>query len=128
MDKPAASAYLSTMPKRTTQPPDLLHPIQVVTRRTGISSDVLRVWEKRYAVVAPERASNGRRLYSDGDIERLRLLAEATRTGRSISRVAALSTPALIAMLAEEDRPERRPRRGPATAVPRTPDADLLEP
>ena len=115
------------MPKRITQRPDLLHPIQVVTRRTGISSDVLRIWEKRYAVVIPERSSNGRRLYSDADIERLRLLAEATRTGRSISQVAALPTASLLAMLADENRPDLRSRRNPAAAVARTPDADLLD-
>ena len=27
------------------------HPIQVVARRTGLTADVLRAWEKRYAVV-----------------------------------------------------------------------------
>ena len=29
------------------------HPIQVVARRTGVSLDLLRAWEKRYAVVVP---------------------------------------------------------------------------
>jgi hypothetical protein len=116
------------MPKRAT--PDLaaLHPIQVVTRRTGLSADVLRVWEKRYAVVTPVRSTNGRRLYSDADIERLRLLVEATRTGRTIGRVAALPTAELVTLLAEEDRPVLRPRRGSAGAVLHaTPAADLLE-
>ena len=37
------------MPKRAPHPA-VLHPIQVVTHRTGVSADVLRVWEKRYAV------------------------------------------------------------------------------
>jgi MerR family transcriptional regulator, light-induced transcriptional regulator len=62
------------MPMRTSALPAILHPIQVVTRRTGVSADVLRVWEKRYAVVTPIRSASGRRLYSDADIERLRLL------------------------------------------------------
>jgi DNA-binding transcriptional MerR regulator len=60
------------------------HPIQVVARRTGLSPDVLRVWEKRYQAVEPGRTKTGRRLYSDDDIERLRLLREATSRGRRI--------------------------------------------
>ena len=84
------------MPKRT-PPPAILHPIQVVTRRTGVSADVLRVWEKRYAVVTPVRSPSGRRLYSDADIERLRLLVQAKRTGRTIGQIAALSAAALVA-------------------------------
>ena len=47
------------------------HPIQVVVRRTGLSADLLRAWERRYAAVEPGRTSTGRRLYSDRDIERL---------------------------------------------------------
>ena len=76
--------------------PEVLHPIQVVTRRTGVSADVLRVWEKRYAVVTPVRSASGRRLYSDADIERLRLMVQTTRTGRTIGQVAALPTAALV--------------------------------
>ena len=65
-----------------------LHPIGVVAERTGLSLDVLRVWERRYGVVQPTRDEGGRRLYSDADIERLRLLAEATSGGRAIRQVA----------------------------------------
>src|SRR3954471_9946883 len=101
------------MSQRTPHPA-ILHPIQVVTHRTGISADVLRVWEKRYAVVAPVRSTNGRRLYTDADIERLRLLVEVTRTGRTIGQIAALDDAALIALLAEGDRPTANPRGGPA--------------
>ena len=98
------------MPKRAPHPA-VLHPIQVVTHRTGVSADVLRVWEKRYAVVTPVRSSSGRRLYSDADIERLRLLVQATRTGRTIGQVAALPTAALVNLLGEEGPTTPRPRR-----------------
>src|SRR5678810_782943 len=98
------------MAARSSAPPDILHPIQIVTRRTGLSADVLRVWEKRYAVVTPVRSSSGRRLYSDADIERLRLLVQATRTGRTIGQVAALPTEALVELLGEEGPTTPRPR------------------
>lgn len=79
------------------------HPIQVVARRTGLTPDALRAWEKRYHTVSPERHTGGRRLYSDADIERLSLLRRATMSGRRISDIAALETRELRAMVAEDD-------------------------
>jgi DNA-binding transcriptional MerR regulator/methylmalonyl-CoA mutase cobalamin-binding subunit len=78
------------------------HPIGVVSERTGLSADVLRVWERRYAVVKPARADGGQRMYSDADVERLRLLHVATLAGRSIGRIAHHSTEEL-ARLVDED-------------------------
>jgi len=116
------------MPTRARHPA-VLHPIQVVTRRTGISADVLRVWEKRYAVVTPLRSANGRRLYTDADIDRLRLLVEVTRTGRTIGQVAALDNAALVARLADEERPARTQHGEQAESAPPAPPAaaDLLD-
>src|SRR4051794_32783934 len=78
------------------------HPIAVVAERTGLSQDVLRVWERRYGAVHPVRSPSGQRLYRDADVERLRLLNAATQAGRSIRHVAALSTEA-ISQLVNED-------------------------
>ena len=64
------------------------YPIGVVARRTGLSKDVLRVWESRYGVVSPARSDSGRRLYSEADVERLALLRQATAAGWSIGEVA----------------------------------------
>ena len=128
MDNPSTLQRPRLMPKRASHPA-ILHPIQVVTRRTGVSADVLRVWEKRYAVVTPVRSSNGRRLYSDADIERLRLLVQATRTGRAIGQVAALPTGALLKLLGEEAPAAHRPRRRERALAPVTPPAaaELLD-
>lgn len=63
-------------------------PIGVVARRTGLSKDVLRVWESRYGTVRPSRSESGRRLYTESDVERLALLKAATSAGWSISEVA----------------------------------------
>ncbi len=92
------------MPKRSApSPAGAVHPIQVVVRRTGLSADVVRVWEKRYGVVTPVRTATGRRLYSDADVARLQLLARATLTGRTIGQVAALPAAALAAVVRESD-------------------------
>ena len=67
------------------------HLIQVVNRRTGLSSDVIRVWEKRYNAVVSHRNETNRRLYSDKDIDKLTLLRRAIQAGRRIGDIAALS-------------------------------------
>jgi DNA-binding transcriptional MerR regulator/methylmalonyl-CoA mutase cobalamin-binding subunit len=72
----------------TTQP--TLHSVRVVARRTGLTPDLLRAWEKRYQVVQPARSAGGQRNYSDADIERLQLLVKVTAAGRSIGQVAGL--------------------------------------
>ncbi len=78
------------------------HPIQVVARRTGLARDRIRQWERRYEVVSPERSDGGHRLYTDQDVERLRLLARVVEAGRRISDVAPMSD-ADLALLARED-------------------------
>ena len=78
------------------------HPMRVVTRRTGLSPELLRVWERRYRVVTPARTQTGRRLYSDSEIERLHLLYRATLGGRSIGTIASLPSPALVELLRQD--------------------------
>ncbi|MGB1778591.1 MAG: MerR family transcriptional regulator, partial [Longimicrobiales bacterium] len=84
----------------TTEP---RHPIRVVAQRTGLSTPVLRAWERRYGVVTPSRSDGGQRLYSDDDIRRLQLLATAVDGGRSIGLIADLELPQLEALI-DEDR------------------------
>jgi DNA-binding transcriptional MerR regulator/methylmalonyl-CoA mutase cobalamin-binding subunit len=76
------------------------HPIQVVARRTGLSADLIRAWERRYNAVSPERTQIGRRLYSDQDIDRLALLRRAIHAGRRIGDVAQLSRTELARLVA----------------------------
>ena len=80
---------------------DSHHAIKVVARRTGLTAHVIRIWEKRYAAVEPERTGTNRRLYSDEQIERLSLLRDITRGGHSIGNVAKLPTDKLRKLAAE---------------------------
>lgn len=82
--------------------PSTLHSVRVVARRTGLSPDLLRAWERRYDVVQPTRTSGGQRNYSDADIERLQLLVRATNAGRQIGQVAGLDNDALRRMTASD--------------------------
>ena len=82
---------------------DISYPIGVVTRRTGLSPDVLRVWERRYRVVSPTRNTGGHRLYSADDIERLRLLQRLVERGHRIATIANLDIDALANLTSEID-------------------------
>jgi DNA-binding transcriptional MerR regulator len=61
------------------------YPISVVEQETGISKELLRMWERRYEFPVPARDASGNRLYSREQIERLqninKLLAAGYRPG-----------------------------------------------
>jgi len=67
--------------------PNELHPMKVVSKRTGLSPHVLRAWEKRYGVVEPVRTPTNRRLYREVDLQRLLLLAKLTVRGYNIGHI-----------------------------------------
>ena len=69
--------------------------IGAVCRLTGISQHVLRVWEKRYGAVRPERSETHRRLYRDSDVNRLSLLKLLVDRGQAIGSIAGLDDEAL---------------------------------
>ena len=93
------------------------HPMRIVSRRTGLKPDLLRAWERRYGAVLPGRSETGRRLYSDADIERLRLLRRAVEAGRGIRLVASLSDTDLRSMIRQDQEaslePDAHPYRAP---------------
>jgi len=64
--------------------------VGMVSKMTGLSTHTLRMWEKRYAAVLPKRTDAGGRLYTDADVERLRLLHKLVQSGHSIGGIANL--------------------------------------
>jgi DNA-binding transcriptional MerR regulator/methylmalonyl-CoA mutase cobalamin-binding subunit len=68
-----------------------LHPIRYASRNSGVKTHLIRVWESRYGAVQPKRTEGNQRLFSDEDIERLRLLGKVVESGHNISTVARLS-------------------------------------
>ena len=82
-------------------------------KRTGLTADLLRAWERRYSVVQPQRSAGGQRLYSEDDIVRLGLLKRATAAGHSIGEIARLDAAALEALV----EPAVRSGTGPTDAA-----------
>jgi DNA-binding transcriptional MerR regulator len=73
--------------------------IGVVVRRTNIHPETLRVWERRYELIVPDRSDTGRRLYSESDIRKLQLVKQLTELGHGVSSLAKLSSDELLERL-----------------------------
>src|SRR5438270_10668189 len=61
-----------------------------LSRRSGVSPNLLRAWERRYGLLRPTRSSGGLRLYSGEDLERVRLMREHLAQGVAAAEAAAL--------------------------------------
>lgn len=59
-----------------------------LSRRTGISPELLRAWEARYGLVEPERTAGGLRLYSEEDERRIRVMQGQIAAGLSAAEAA----------------------------------------
>lgn len=102
------------------------HPLRVVVNRTGLSPDLLRAWERRYGAVKPSRTAGGQRVYTDRDIERLRLLHRATLGGRAIGQVAELPTDQLEMLVREDEAAQLVPRAQAPGAAARSAAEDFV--
>ncbi len=92
------------MPETPTEPtpPAHLHRLRSGTaaRLAGLPVTTLRVWERRYGVVAAEKTESGQRVYTPHDVSRLRLLRQLTHAGHAIGTVATLGLESLQALAA----------------------------
>ena len=66
------------------------HRIHRVAKLTGLSRDVIRVWERRFGLLKPTRGANRYRNYSDEDVALLRYLKQQLDAGASIGDLAKL--------------------------------------
>jgi len=96
----------------------VLHGIKIVVNRTGLTAHVLRVWEKRYQAVTPQRTETNRRLYSDADIKRLQNLIILTRSGHSIGQIASLSDEQITDLIKTADKVTHMAPPAPDQPVP----------
>ena len=98
----------------------LTYNIAAVERDTGLSKDVLRMWERRYGFPVPERDANGDRAYSADQVERLRLIKRLMDMGHRPGKLIATPYEELAALA------PRRMAAGPAVPEEHTPELDEL--
>ncbi len=66
--------------------------IAAVERDTGLSKDVLRVWERRYGFPVPDRDDHGERVYPAEQVDRLRLIKRLMDAGHRPGKLLAIPT------------------------------------
>jgi MerR family transcriptional regulator, light-induced transcriptional regulator len=71
-------------------------------RLAGLPVTTLRVWERRYGVVAAAKTESGQRVYTAHDVSRLRLLRQLTHAGHAIGTIATLELESLQALAGGE--------------------------
>jgi DNA-binding transcriptional MerR regulator len=71
-----------------------------LSRRTGVSPELLRAWEQRYGLLHPTRSAGGFRLYSAEDEDRVRrtkaLIAEGLSAAEAARQATSGSEPAVL--------------------------------
>jgi DNA-binding transcriptional MerR regulator/methanogenic corrinoid protein MtbC1 len=91
---------------------DLAQNISAVERETGLSKDVLRMWERRYGFPKPARDENGERQYTSAEMAKLRSIKRLMDVGVRPGKLIGLSLPELDSMA---------DARAPARHVPSAP-------
>lgn len=72
------------------------YPIGTAARLAGIPPETLRIWERRYKMLAPSRTEGGHRLYSERDVEVLRAVKRLVDAGMRIGSVAVMSAERIL--------------------------------
>jgi len=87
--------------------------ISTVERETGLSKDVLRIWERRYGFPRPGRDENAERQYTAEELARLRTIKRLMDTGLRPGKLIRQSLEELNTLADKRIRPRRE-----ATALP----------
>jgi MerR family transcriptional regulator, light-induced transcriptional regulator len=66
--------------------------IRDLERLTGIKAHTIRIWEKRYGLIEPERSSTNIREYCDIELKKLLNISILNKNGYKISKIANLSS------------------------------------
>lgn len=68
-----------------------MYMVKQVAALTGVPEATLRVWERRYGIVSPQRSTGGYRLYDESQLQTLRRMASLVAGGVPASRAARLA-------------------------------------
>jgi len=69
-----------------------LYSIKDLERISGVKAHTIRIWEKRYGIVEPQRTESNIRFYCDTEVKKLMNIAILLTHGYKISKLAGLDT------------------------------------
>ena len=75
--------------------------IRDLEKLTGIKAHTIRVWEKRYDIIHPERTDTNIRYYTDKELQRLLNISILNRSGYKISHISEMSDEEIITSVAK---------------------------
>jgi DNA-binding transcriptional MerR regulator len=83
---------------------------------SGIKAHTIRIWEKRYRILEPDRTDSNIRTYSETELKKILNVAFLNRNGLKISRIATLSedelTARVMAVSSQDEKKENSFRSG----------------
>lgn len=65
--------------------------IKDLEKISGIKAHTIRIWEKRYELIEPERLDNNRRVYSEGEFKKFMKISALYRMGYKPSKIKELN-------------------------------------
>src|SRR5512133_519031 len=73
--------------------------IRELENLSGIKAHTIRIWEKRYGLISPQRTSTNIRTYRDTELKKLLNISILNRNGLKISKIAQLSSDEIISRI-----------------------------
>lgn len=86
-----------------------------LSKRTGVSPELLRAWERRYGLLRPTRSAGGLRLYAPADLERVRRMQQQLAEGLAAAEAAAAAMSGVADERAAPSQPSLAGLRGDLT-------------
>ncbi|MEO4053901.1 MerR family transcriptional regulator [Solibacillus sp. CAU 1738] len=69
---------------------NIYYTIQQVAEHTGLSKQVIRKWEDRYALITPVRLENGYRAYSPAEVQTITAVNNLVQSGHTVKQAIAI--------------------------------------
>ncbi|PLW93575.1 MAG: hypothetical protein C0592_05650 [Marinilabiliales bacterium] len=79
--------------------------IKDLEKISGIQAHTIRIWEKRYGILKPERSENNFRHYDDDDLRYFLKLSFLNKNGIKISKLAAMSADEINELVLDYQKP-----------------------
>lgn len=83
--------------------------IKDLEKLSGIKAHTIRIWEKRYSLLEPERTDTNIRYYSDEDLKKILNVASLVKSGLKISKTAQLCNESLRDEIIKIDKQQSEP-------------------
>ncbi len=79
----------------------VVYSIKDLEKLSGVKAHTLRIWEKRYNIICPQRTATNIRYYLDDDLRRILNIALLNRNGIKISKIAEMDSGQIQKKVAE---------------------------